>query len=102
MARAIEDGKSAKELGVVDLGKASKEVLRREISLKPEIWKAALDVDSCVASRAAPGGPAPKSVRKLLKSLRLKSKQRSIIIKHWRNATNESEVRLLKEARRKY
>ena len=102
VARAIEDDKSTKELTVDDLRKASREVLGREISLRPEKWKAALDVDSCVASRAALGGPAPKSVRKQLKSFRLKSKQRSIIIKHWRNAINDSEVKLLKEARRMY
>jgi argininosuccinate lyase len=101
VARAIEAGKSAKDLEVEDLRSASREVLGNEVAVKPEVFKAALEVDGCVSSRALPGGPAPGAVMKQLKLFRKRSKILSNLMKARKSAIKKSESDLLREARRR-
>ncbi|MFQ6130385.1 MAG: argininosuccinate lyase, partial [Candidatus Hadarchaeaceae archaeon] len=70
VARATNEGRGPGELNVEDLRAASKEILDKEIHLKPEELRGALDLDKCIAARDLPGGPAPKAVHEQLKALK--------------------------------
>ena len=101
VALAIEKNKSAKEMNVEDLSAASKEITGKEITMKPEELKAALDVVECVASRDLPGAPAPKAVKYQLLLFKQGSKQHSKQLKAWRRAVVRSDEKLLREVKRR-
>lgn len=98
VARAIESGKLG-ELGPEDLRQASKEVLGREVELKIEDLKAALDVENCVSSRSVLGGPAPKSVMREIKLSMQMSRRHSKLMGSWKRAIARSEKNLMRHAK---
>lgn len=101
VARATNEGRGPGELNVEDLQTASKEILDKEVHLKPEELREALDLDKCIAARDLPGGPAPKAVQEQLKTLKRDLKNHAKLMRARRRTITKTEVKLLKEARRR-
>ncbi|MDI6884259.1 MAG: argininosuccinate lyase [Hadesarchaea archaeon] len=101
VARAGKEGRAAGELNIDDLRAASKEIIGKDVGMTLEELREALDLDKCVTARALPGGPAPKTVREQLKSLKRKAKNHSKLVQVRRRAITKVEVNLLKEAKRR-
>jgi len=101
VARATNEGRGQGELNIEDLQAASKEVLDKEVHLKPEELMKALDLDKCIAGRDLLGGPAPKAVQEQLKTLKRDVKNHAKVTRARRRAITKAEVKLLKEARRR-
>ena len=101
VARATNEGRGSGELNIEDLQAASKEVLNKEVHLKPEELKEALDLDKCIAARNLPGGPAPKAVQGQLKTLKQDVNNHAKLMRARMRTITKAEVKLLKEARRR-
>jgi len=101
IARATKEVRAPEELNIEDLRIASKEVLDKEVQLKPEELKEALDLGKCITARELPGGPAPKAVKNQLKLLKREAKHCAKITRARRRAITKAEIKLLKEAKRR-
>jgi len=95
---AIEGNRTAKELTLEDLKKASREVIGREITMEQSEFEKALDVENCIASRNVIGAPGPKAIKRQLTALKQKIKTHQKLLRAWRRAVVGSEEKLLKEA----
>ena len=101
VARATNEGRGPGDINIEDLQAASKEILDKEVHLKPEELGEALDLDKCIAARDLPGGPAPKAVQDQLKTLKRDVKNHTKLMRARRRAITKVEVKLLKEVRRR-
>jgi len=101
VARATKEGRAPGELNIEDLRAASNEVLDKEVHLTLEELREALDLDKCIATRALPGGPAPKAVKEQLRTLKRDVKNRAKLLHARRRAITKAEVKLLKGAKRR-
>ncbi|MGC8816782.1 MAG: argininosuccinate lyase [Candidatus Hadarchaeum sp.] len=98
ISMAIASNRTAGELTVEDLKRASHEVIGREITLNPEKLRKALDVENCLASRNVVGGPGPKAIRRQLTALKQRIQTHHKKLWTWRRAVTKAEERLLNEA----
>ncbi|MEW5995916.1 MAG: argininosuccinate lyase, partial [Candidatus Zixiibacteriota bacterium] len=99
VADAMDAGKNTREIGAEELKAASKEVLKKEISLDPTELKAALDPAECVRARVLPGGPAPKAMQVQVGEIRRQIKYLEKIVNARNKALKKAETKLLKEAK---
>jgi len=99
VAKAVEAGKSPRDLSFEDLQSAAREVLNKDIQLSELKFRRALNVEVCVEAREVIGGPAPKAMRAQVDGLRAKIKGHEKLILAEKRAIEKSEEKLLRLAK---
>ncbi|MEM2890239.1 MAG: argininosuccinate lyase [Candidatus Hadarchaeum sp.] len=102
ISTAIENNRTAADLTVEDLKKASHEIIGREITISQEKMKKAIDAKNCVYSRNIIGGPGPKALKQQLTALNTEVRKHHKLLWTWRRAVTRSEENLIKEAERRF
>jgi argininosuccinate lyase len=101
IARAVKEGKTPSALTLDDLQAACRAALRREIPLSEQKFKAAWDLEKCVAARKSLGGPAPASVKRQISQLQKLVKKRENLVRTRVRVIKKAEAKLLREAKRR-
>ena len=101
IARAIKEGKTPSALTLDNLQAACRAVLRREIPLSEQKFKAAWDLGKCVGVRKSLGGPAPASVKRQITQLQKLVRKRENLVRVRAKVIKKAEGKLLREARRR-
>jgi len=99
VAKAVESGKSISQLSVVDLERAAKEVLGKEIKISMHDFDIAVDPLNAVRSKEVEGGPAPKVANSQLRDSKKKLKQHKKFVDQRRKFIQKTERRLMKRAK---